>query len=179
MKNNILKNVTLDLSEKILKDFRKLKAKRRFCQIMLTTKRLIVYSMGPSLSEGRRVKRRKMSETNLNAIHQFEYYIDYSRNRFWVRLIGFLLVIAAIGGAYVLIRHLWTPPAYPYSAIGNWVILGIVALIGLWIWLKVRKTLYIKIKSDLHDVTTIVLQVNKYNELTARYLASKIQPIIS
>jgi hypothetical protein len=179
MKNNILKNVTLDTNEKIMKDFRKLKAKRRFCQIMLTTKRLIIYSIGASLSEGRKVKRRKMSETNLHAIHQFEYYIDYSRNRIWVRLIGFLLFVGAIVGGYILLRNLWTPPVYPYSQIGNWVILGVVALIGLLLWLKIRKTLFIKIKSDLNDVTTIVLKVNKYNELTARYLASKIQPFIS
>jgi hypothetical protein len=179
MKNNILKNVTLDSNEKIMKDFRNLKAKRRFCQIMLTTKRLIIYSMGPSLSEGRKIKRRKMSETDLNAIHQFEYYIDYSRNRFWIRLIGFLLVIAALGGAYILYRQLWTPPAYPYSAIGNWVILGLVAIFGLSLWLKVSKTLFIRIKSDLYEVTTLVLKVNKYNELTAKYLASKIHPIIS
>jgi hypothetical protein len=120
-----------------------------------------------------------MSETNLHAIHQFEYYIDYSRNRIWVRLIGFLLFVGAIVGGYILLRNLWTPPVYPYSQIGNWVILGVVALIGLLLWLKIRKTLFIKIKSDLNDVTTIVLKVNKYNELTARYLASKIQPFIS
>lgn len=174
MKNNILKNVTLDANEKIYKDFLKLKAKRRFCQIMLTTKRLIIYSYGLSLSGGRKVKRKMMTETDLHAIHQFEYYIDSQKNRFLVRLIGFLLFAAGIAGAYVQYANIYQFPTYPYSDIGNYVGMGLIALIGLALWLKVRKTLSVKIKSGLNDISTLSLAANKYNELAIRYIASKI-----
>ncbi|MFA5466978.1 MAG: hypothetical protein WC251_03915, partial [Candidatus Izemoplasmatales bacterium] len=80
MKNNIQKNVTLDPNEKVLKDFPKLRAKSSFAQIMLTTKRLIIYTFGVASNKGRRVRRKMMHETDLRAVNQFEYYIDYSRN---------------------------------------------------------------------------------------------------
>ncbi len=178
MKNNVIRNVTLDVNEKILKDFRRLKAKRRFCQIMLTTKRLIIYTDGMSLSRGRRVKRKMMNETDLHSIHQFEYYIDFQKHRIWARILGFVLFLAAIGGAYVNFANILIAfPVYPYSEIGNYAALGLIAIIGLIMWLRVGKTLYVKIKSGLNDVSTLALEANKYNELTARYLGSKIHPI--
>ncbi|MBN2505015.1 MAG: hypothetical protein JXB20_06715 [Bacilli bacterium] len=177
MKNNILRNVTLDANEKIYKDFRKLKAKRDFCQIMLTTKRLIIYTNGVSLSRGRKVKRKVMNETDLHAIHNFEYYIEYTKNRVWLRILGFLLFAAALAGAYVNYAGLYAFPVYPYSEIGNYVALGLIGIIGLLFLLRTHKTLYVKIKSGLNDISTLQLQVNKYNELAIRYLGSKIHSV--
>lgn len=170
----MIRNVTLDVNEKILKDFRKLKAKRRFCQIMLTTKRLVVYTYGISLSRGRRVKRKMMNETDLHSIHKFEYYIDYQKNRIWARILGFVLFLAALGGAYVNYANLFAFPTYPYSDIGNYAALGLIGLIGLILWLRTGKTLYVKIKSGLNEVSTLALEANNYNELAVKYLGSKI-----
>ncbi len=177
MKNNILRNVTLDANEKIYKDFQKLKAKRDFCQIMLTTKRLIIYTNGTSLSKGRKVKRKMMNETDLHAIHNFEYYIEYTKNPVWLRILGFILFVAAVGGAYVNYAQLYTFPSYPYSDIGNYVALGLIGIIGLSLLFRTRKTLYAKIKSGLNDISILALQANKYNELAVRYLGSKIHSV--
>jgi len=131
-----------------------------------------------SLSRGRRVKRKMMNETDLHSIHQFEYYIDFQKHRIWARILGFVLFLAAIGGAYVNFANILIAfPVYPYSEIGNYAALGLIAIIGLIMWLRVGKTLYVKIKSGLNDVSTLALEANKYNELTARYLGSKIHPI--
>ncbi|MFA5290541.1 MAG: hypothetical protein WC351_05810 [Candidatus Izemoplasmatales bacterium] len=174
MKGNILKNVTLDAGERIQKDFQKLRAQRRDCQIVLTTKRLIIYTFGMSLARGRKVKRRMMNETDLHAIHQFEYYIDYSKNRAIFRLFGFILFLGALALAYVHFSGLYPLPVFPYSEYGYYAGAGIVALIGLSITFKTKKALTVKIKSGLNDVSTLSLKASRYNELAIRYLASKI-----
>jgi hypothetical protein len=173
MKNNIAKNVTLDPNEKLLKDFPKLKAKGGLCQIMLTTKRLIIYTIGIASNKGRKVRRKMMHETDLKAIHQFEYYIDYSRNPIWVRILGFLLFAIGIGLAYAIYAPLYAFPVYPYSEYGNYAVAGIIALIGLRMLFRLRKALFVKIKYGLNDIFMLNMKVTKYNELAIRYIASK------
>ncbi|NLZ61378.1 MAG: hypothetical protein GX904_01125 [Acholeplasmataceae bacterium] len=175
MKNNILKNVTLDPNEKVLKDFLKLRAKGSFCQIMLTDKRLIIYTFGIASNRGRRVRRKMMHETDLKAINQFEYYVDYYHNPVWARILGIILFVLGIAGAYAVYANLIAIPAYPYSQYGNYVIAALVAFIGLRLFFRLRKALSVKIKYGLNDIFTLYLKVTKYNELAVRYIASKIR----
>jgi hypothetical protein len=177
MKNNIQKNVTLDPNEKVLKDFPKLRAKSSFAQIMLTTKRLIIYTFGVASNKGRRVRRKMMHETDLRAVNQFEYYIDYSRNPVWARILGFLLFALGIGGAYAVYANLYAFPVYPYSEYGNYAIAAIIAFIGLRLLFRLRKALSVKIKYGLNDIFSLYLKVTKYNELAIRYIASKVHSV--
>lgn len=174
MKNNVVRNVTLDANEKIYKDFRKLKSIKGLCQIMLTNKRLIIYTYGLTFSQGRRVRRKKMDEIDLRSIHQFEYHIDYQKHRLWVKIIGFLLFLGGLGLAYVVYANLYQFPAYPYSQYGNYVACGLIAIIGLSLWLKVKRTLSVKVKYGLNQETPLSLHADTYNELAIRYLGSKI-----
>ncbi len=178
MKNNIAKNVTLDPNEKVQKDFPNLKAKSRLCQVMLTTKRLIIYTFGQAMVRGRKVRRKMMHETDLKAINQFEYYIDFYRNPVLLRLIGFLLFAVGIGLAYAVYADLQAVtsliPPYPYSEYGNYVVCGLIGLIGLRMLFRMRKDLTVRIKYGLNDIFMMNLKVSKYNELAMRYIASKI-----
>ena len=174
MKRNILKNIQLDRSEKIYKDFRKLNAKGYACQIVLTTKRLIIYSFGRAMSRGKKAKQKRMNEIDLNSIHRLEYYIEYLKNSIWVRLIGFIIFALALGGGYMLYMGQLSLPI-PYQPYSKYVLAGFVALIGLLMMFKLRKTLYLIISFG-QSKSTYKFDVNKYNELSIRYIASKIRP---
>jgi len=178
MKNNIMKNIQLDNREKIYKDFRKLNAKGYRCQIVLTTKRLIIYSKSSWKLSGRRLKRKHMNEIDLNSIHRLEYYTDYIKNNIWIRLIGFLVFLAGLAAGYFLFMgRIPVPsfvPAYtlPYA---KYAFAGLIALIGLTMLFKTSKTLHLKIE-DRQSTTHERFDVSKYNELAIRYIASKIRP---
>jgi hypothetical protein len=176
MKNNVLKNITLDRGEKIYKDFRKLNAKGYSCQIVLTTKRLIIYSKGLAISRGKKAKQKRMNEIDLNAIHRLEYYIEYVKNNIWVRLIGFLLFVGAIAAGYFLyMGTIPVPASIPFLPYSKYAAAGFLAFIGLIMTFRIRKTLYLVIEAG-NGKTTLKFDVNKYNELAIRYLASKIRP---
>ncbi|XMB71723.1 hypothetical protein RJI07_06315 [Mycoplasmatota bacterium WC30] len=177
MKNNILKNIDLDSGEKIYKDFRKLNAKGYTCQILLTTKRLIIFSSGFALSKGKKAKQKRMNEIDINSIHRFEYYIEYLKNNIWVRLIGFILFAIAIAGGYFLyMGKIAVPASIPFLPYSKYAAVGLVAFIGLLMIFTIRKTLYLNINSGTNDKTVIKFDVKKYNELAIRYLASRIRP---
>lgn len=176
MKRDILKNIQLDNKEKIYKDFRKLKAKGYMCQIVLTTKRLIIYSFGIAMSRGKKTKQKRMNEIDLHSIHRLEYYIEYLKNSIWVRLIGFLLLIAGIAGAYFFyMGRISLPAVIPYSPYNKYILSGLISFIGLLMMFTISKTLYLNITSE-NNKTTLKFKVNKYNETAIRYLASKIRP---
>jgi hypothetical protein len=176
MKKNILKNITLDNREKIYKDFRKLNAKGYSCQIVLTTKRLIIYSKGLAMSRGKKSKQKRMNEIDLNAIHRLEYYIDYVKNNIWVRLIGLLLTVGAIAAGYFLyMGSIPVPASIPFLPYSKYAAVGLVVIIGLIMMFNIRKTLYLIIEA-VNSKTTLKFDVNKYNEVAIRYLASKIRP---
>ncbi len=174
MKNSVLKNVIIDSGEKVYKDFPKLSGKDFFCQIVLTTKRLIIYTYGNMIAKGRKVKKRGMNEIELKSITHLEYYLEYVKHALWVRILGFVLVLASFGLAYAIYASLLTIPAYPYSSILNYVGAGLILLIGLFMVFKIQKTLYFQVKSGLNDTTRLALKANKYNELALKYLASKL-----
>lgn len=176
MKKNILKNITLDKREKIYKDFRKLNAKGYSCQIVLTTKRLIIFSSGLAMSRGRKSKQKRMNEIDLNSIHRLEYYIEYVKNNIWVKLIGLLLVVAALAAGYFFyMGRIPLPASIPFLPYSKYTAAGVLAVIGLVLMFSIRKTLFMNIEA-VNSKTSLKFDVNKYNELAIRYLASKIRP---
>jgi hypothetical protein len=174
MKDNVLKNIIIDSGEKVYKDFPKLKGKDYLIQIVLTTKRLIFYTYGNFINKGKKIRKRGMNEIELKSITHVEYYVEYIRHALWVRLLGFILAIGSIGLAYAIYASLVAIPAYPYSGILNYVGAGLILLVALIMMFKVSKTLYFQVKSGLNDTTRIKLHATKYNELTMKYLASKM-----
>ncbi len=177
MKNNILRNIKIDSNEKVYKEFRKIKAKGHYCEILLTTRRVIFYSHGKFLTRGKKIKKRGMNEIDIKSVRQLEYFIEYVKNNIWVRIIGLILTLGALylGYAFYMgIIHLTSlVPYQPYTKYG---LVGLIILIGMLMMFIVRKTLYLKIVSGLQDKTTIKFKANKYNELAIRYIASKIHP---
>lgn len=179
MKNDILKNITLDRGEKVYKDFRKMNAKGYSCQIMLTTKRLIIYSNKMVLSRGKKAKRRRMNEIDLNSIHRMEYYIEYIKNNIWLRLIGFILFLGSLFAGYMLyMGRIPVPDIIPFQPYSKYITVGILVLISLLMMFTVHKTLYLVINSGTNEKTIEKLDVNKYNELAVRYIASKVRSTI-
>ncbi|MBU1145631.1 MAG: hypothetical protein KJ971_07230 [Firmicutes bacterium] len=174
MKNNITRNITLDKNEKILKNFKGLKAKGCLAQFLLTDRRLVLLTYGLSLTRGRKTKQRKMNEIELKSIHRFEYYVEYINHRFLLRLLGLLIFLGSAYAVYLIYAGQLTIPEYPYSYYLNYAGAGLLMLIGLSFMFKVKKTLHLKIKSGLEEKTSLALKANKYNELALRYLASKI-----
>lgn len=180
MKKDILKNIQLDRGEQVFKDFRKMNGKGYSCQILMTTRRLIIYTHGLFMSRGRKAKQKRMNEISLKTVHRFEYYIEYIKNNIWVRLIGFVLFLAALFAGYMLyMGRITIPSSYlPYQPYTKYAAVGLVVLITLLLMFRVRKTLYVNINSGSNEKTTIKLDANKYNEIAIKYIASKVQTIV-
>ncbi len=177
MKKNILKNIQIDHGEKVFKDFRQMSAKGYTCQIILTTRRLIIYSYGLFMSRGRRAKQKRMNEISLKTIHRIEYYIEYLKNNIWIRLTGFVLFLAALYSGYLLYMGRITIPEsiLPYQPYTKYIAVGIVVFITFIMMFKIHKTLYFNINSGSNERTTLKLNANKYNETAIKYISSKVQ----
>ena len=123
---------------------------------------------------------KRMNEISLKTIHRFEYYIEYIKNNIWVRLIGLLLFLGALFAGYMLyMGQITIPESYlPYQPYTKYGAVGLIVLITLIMMFRVRKTLYVNINSGANEKTTIKLNVNKYNEIAVKYLASKVQTIV-
>ncbi len=175
MKNDISRNVTLSFDEKVVKHFKKLQAIGTNAQVMLTSKRLIIYTHGMALNRGKKVKQKMMNELDLKSIHRFEYYEEAKNFPLVVRFIGLLLFALASGLFYLNYLGSFHLPEYPYQmSYIDYGFYGIVAILGLLFMFKVRKTLSLRVRSGLQEVTTLRFTSNKYNELALRFLAGKI-----
>ncbi|MGD9964013.1 MAG: hypothetical protein AB7E16_02125 [Candidatus Izemoplasmatales bacterium] len=174
MKNNIKKNIIVGKDEKIYKEFPKLKGNDYFCQLVLTNKRMIIYTQGHAFTSNRKVKKRGMNEIELKSINHMEYFIEYTKNSFFVKLIGFVLLLASLIGAYGIYQNLLNVPSYPYSYILNYIALGLVLILGLVLMFRVKRILYFKVTSGFNIETEIELKPTKYNELAIKYVASKV-----
>jgi len=175
MKKNIVKNVTFGTSEKMIKYFPKLKAVGTDAQVMLTTKRLILFTMGNAQSKGKRVKRKMMNEIQLSSIHRFEYYEEIKKFPILVRLIAMLFFAADVVLFYMYFTSKFAIPTYPYQSIyTDYGIIGVIALISLYLVFHQSSSLYMKIRSGLQETTLVHLVSNKYNNLAVRYLAGKL-----
>ncbi|MBN2540581.1 MAG: hypothetical protein JXB08_03545 [Bacilli bacterium] len=178
MKNNIMKNIQLDRGEKIFKDFRKMNAKGYTCQILMTTRRLVIFSSG-RLTRGKNARVKKMNEISLKAINRTEYYIETVKNNIWVRLIGFLMMLGALYAGYLLyMGRIPVPASIPFQPYIKYVAVGAVVFITLLMMFVGHKTLYFDIYTEGNRKPIInKLNVNKYNEVAIRYLVSKVQTI--
>ncbi len=176
MKKNIQGNVILQKNEAVQKNFRDMKAKGKFCSIMVTNKRLIIYTFGREIEKGKKVKRRIMNELDLRSIHRFEYYLEYPRGNGFKKFIGFLFVVifgALVYGSYAGYLAVYLPVAEPYRLY----ILGASAFfvfIGLVMFFKNRSSLTMKIKSGLEEKTTLLFFPNRKNEEALKYIAGKV-----
>lgn len=175
MKNDISRNVALNSGEKVVKHFTKLQAIGMNAQVMLTTKRLIIYTRGIALSKGKKVKRKMMNEIDLSSIHRFEYYQDSKKYPLLIRALGLIIFAGAAVAFYLYLKGSLTFPAYPYQMIyTDYAVFGIGALLGLILIFHTKKLLQMHVKSGLQESTSLTLDSNKYNELALRYLAGKI-----
>jgi len=178
MRNNIVRNVVLQKGETVQKDFKNLKAIGTYCAMMLTTKRLIVYTFGPDMERGKRIRRRKMDEIELRSIHRFEYYLDYHRVNAFVRVLGLIFFIAGAGAGYLNYTQALTAYLpivgtlpYWYYAFGA---AAFLVIIGLAMMFKNKKYLVLKVKSGLDDKLSLRFTPEKQNEEALRFIAGKI-----
>ncbi len=178
MKNNILKNIQLDRGEKIFKDFRKMNAKGYSCQILMTTRRLVIFSSG-HLTRGKNARVKKMNEISLKSINRMEYYIEVINNNIWIRLIGFLLMLGALYAGYLLyMGRIPVPASIPFQPYIKYISVGFVVAITLILMFSKKKTLHFDIYTEGNPkAITNKLDVNKYNEVAIKYIASKAQTI--
>ncbi len=181
MRNNITRNVILQKGETVQKDFKNLKAQNTYCAMMLTTKRLIVYTFGPETEKGRRIRRRKMDEIDIRSIHRFEYYLDYRRVSVFVRILGVLFCLGAAFAAYtnytqqlgtwILAYTGFDIAPYWYYAFGA---CAVFAIIGVAMMFGNKKSLVLKIRSGLDDKLSLRFHPDKVNEEAFRFIAGKI-----
>lgn len=175
MKKDISRNVTLGSDERVIKHFKNLKAVGTDAQVMLTTKRLIIYTKGMALNRGKKVRQKLMNEIDLHSIHRFEYFEEETKNPIIIRLIGLVIFAMFAYSFYLYFLGDLLIPAYPSQTIyTDYVGFGIPILIGLLLIFHTKKRLYMKVKSGLQEMTTLRFYSNKYNELSLRFLAGKI-----
>ncbi len=176
MKKNIQQNVILQKNETIQKNFKDLKAKNKLCSMMLTNKRLIVYTFGWETEKGKKVKRRVMNEIDIRSIHRFEYYLEYPQGEGLKKFIGFLMVIifgVLAYGNYSGLLASYIPLAANYGLYIYGAALFFI-FVGLLLFLSNRSSLTLKIKSGLEEKTTLRFFPTKRNEESLKYIAGKI-----
>jgi len=178
VRNNIARNVVLQKGETVQKDFKNLKAIGTYCAMMLTTKRLIVYTFGPDVERGRRIRRRKMDEIDLRSIHRFEYYLDYHRVSAFVRIFGLIFFLAGAAAGYMNYTHALESYVPLLGSIPNWYYgfgaAVLLVVVGLSMMFGNKKYLMLKIKFGLDDKLSLRFTPDKPNEDALRFIAGKI-----
>ncbi len=176
MKNRITRNVSLENGEVIQKEFRNLKAKNKQCSILVTDRRLIIYTFGPELSKGKRVRRQVMNEIDLRSIHRFEYFYEIQARSVAFRLFGLILFLSGL-----ILAYLTYIGQFPFDLVQSSLSMafafgfcGILVILGISIVLSTVKVLILSMKSGLEEKTTLLFYPTKENELCLRYIAGKI-----
>lgn len=177
MKRKLIQNVNLEPSETVLREFRNMPAKAMECSMLVTNHRLIIYTYGRVAVKGRMVKRRAMNEIDLKAIHKYEFYYESVAFRLIVRFIGLLLFLGGIFvvAATFLSMLTFTIPGFPTTAIHQYAFGAILSFIGLFLMFHANKTLYLKIKSSMTEVTALELRPTKFNEEALKFIAGRIR----
>jgi hypothetical protein len=176
VKNKITRNVTLNRGEVIQKEFKNLKVKNKICSILVTDKRLIIYTFGRELVKGRKVKRQIMNEIDLNSIHRFEYFYEFQSRPLLLRIFGFLLFVVGAFLAYAnysgtAVAYFPVLATYTYYVYGGAALLVIVGLVTIF---STDKLLKMQIRSGMEEKTDLIFFADKYNELALRYIAGRI-----
>jgi len=149
MKNRITRNVNLDRGEVVQKEFKNLRAKHKFCSILVTDKRLIIYTFGRESVKGRYLKRQIMNEIDLRSIHRFEYYYEFHRRPVIVRTIGLLLFVLGFVVAYLNYKNLipWGLVESTTSFALTFGLAAVLVTMGLFVVLATDKVLVMQMKS--------------------------------
>lgn len=171
-----MRNVNLDRGENIQKEFKNLKVKNKICSMLLTDRRLIIYTFGPELIKGRHVKRRVMNEIDLKSIHRFEYFYEFQTRSVLTRFIAFIVFLIGAALAYGTFSGLIArliPAAAGYTVF-IYVFAGLLAAIGLSILFAVDKKLVLQIRSGMEEKTDLLFYPNKANEFAIRFIAGRI-----
>ena len=176
MKSNIHGNVILQKNESIQKQFKNMKAKNKLCSMMLTTKRLIIYTFGLETEKGKKLRRRIMNEIDIRSIHRFEYYLEYPRGTGLKRFFAFLFVIffgAVLYGNYSGLLASYLPVAANYTLYiyGGAAFFFLISVILLF---RNRSMLALRIKSGMEEKTSINFFPTKRNEEALKFIAGKI-----
>ncbi|MDD3126337.1 MAG: hypothetical protein WC479_02425 [Candidatus Izemoplasmatales bacterium] len=176
MKNKITRNITLNRGEVIQKEFKNLKVKNKICSMLVTDKRLIIYTFGRELVKGRKVRRQMMNEIDLNSIHRFEYFYEFHNRPLLLRIFGFLLFAAGAFLAYA--NYSGTAASlYPIIASYTYYVYGgaaLIVIIGLVTLFSTDKVLIMHIRSGMEEKTDLIFSADKFNELALRYIAGRI-----
>ncbi len=176
MKNDIKKNIIIANGEEIIKEFPKLQGLGYFCQVILTTKRLIIYTQSNASNRNRKVKKRGLNEIELKSISHSEYYIEFIKNSFFVKFIGFVFFIGAFILAWGVYQNLLTFLPGIGTSLYNIIyygVSGLLLILGLIMMFKIKKVLFFKIISGFNIETELELKPTNYNELSVKFIASK------
>jgi len=176
LRNRVSKNVTLEKGESIQKEFLNMPMKGRNGSILVTNKRLVIYTSGMTRVRGRMVRRMMMNEIDLASIHRFEYFYDVRHLHWLFRLIGFLFLLggAGLAGAVYTGYLTITIPGivmqwyYPYAA-G-----AFLAFLGLVLLTATLRALSMVIKSGTTEETKLEFFPRESNEKALRYLAGRV-----
>jgi len=176
VKNKLIRNVNLEQSETLLREFRNMPSRGRLCSMLVTNHRLIIYTYGKELVKGRYVRRQAMNEIELGSIHRYEYFYESVYHRVGWRIVGlllfllgaFLAVAQYMGAMTITIPNFVVEWYYPYVAA------GLFALMGMQLMFHNTKTLYLKIKSGTSEVTALEFIPKKVNEEALKYIAGRI-----
>ena len=186
MNRNLLKQLKLAKGEKVFYDFKKLSGKSSDCRIVLTTKRIVIYNDGVYYQKKRKVRKRGINEIKRDSITHVEYYIQYLKSTYVAKVIGLILFLAgAVAGV------LWFTgfESFPSLSSGGFAfqgttiaindlfyygVGGLLAIIGLIVMFKSKKTLFFRIVSGHVDEIEIRLKKNKYNELAINKISTRL-----
>ncbi len=176
LKNKLIRNVNLEKSETLLREFRNMPSKSRLCSMLVTNHRLIVYTYGRELVKGRYVRRQAMNEIELSSIHRYEYFYESIYFKVLFRFFGLLLFL---GGAFIAVANYMgalsvTIPGFVIEWYYPYIAGLLIVLLGLHLMFHNTKTLYLKIKSGAAEVTALDFQPRKVNEEALKYIAGRI-----
>jgi hypothetical protein len=176
LKNKLIRNVNLEKTETLLREFRNMPSKSRLCSMLVTNHRLIIYTYGRELVKGRYVRRQAMNEIELSSIHRYEYFYESIYFKVLLRMFGLLLFL---GGAFVAVANYMgalsiTIPGFVVEWYYPYVAGLLLVFLGMHLMFHNSKTLYLKIKSGHAEVTALDFQPRKVNEEALKYIAGRI-----
>lgn len=186
MNRNLLKHIKLAKGEKVFYDFKKLNGKSSDCRIVLTTRRIIIYNDGVYYKKKRKIRKRGINEIKRDTITHVEYYIQYLKSTYVSKVIGLVLFLAGAVAAALWFSGFESFPSFSSGgfafsgttiAINDMIYYGlgsVLAIVGLIVMFKSKKTLFFRIVSGHVDEYELRLKKNKYNELAINKISTRL-----
>ncbi len=176
MRNNVAKNVILEKGESIQREFINMPMKGRNGSILVTNKRLVIYTRGLARVRGKTVRRMMMNEIDLASIHRFEYFYDARHVHWFFQLIGLAFILAGIGfiGVIYLGYLTITIPGLVMQWYYPYVVGFIAVLLGFIFLTATTRALSMVIKSGTTEETKLEFYPRESNEKALRYIAGRV-----